>query len=489
MQTVSPERAQQPFSDQHHFTREQIEAAESIVSNEPPVKRLLIGATSGHRAFAIRQLVASQIALGVAVPSIFTAEWMEGTVGTATLWGWLVCAVAMWLLRSAMYVKLSRLLPEQLAGSVRMRIVPLAIALLAIVFWAVTNYLFVGPSLNSGILVLFAAYGAMSIAMAGVFLVSPISAGASIILLWGVLILRMWQIDLLSGADAWIVAALIFTMLALAVFGVSQLRLHLDRSDRVDLLLSDLRHANAQLENLRSALDADLRRKSAFFVSANHDFRQHLHGLKLAAGSADAAVRQSPLATGSAMSSIARLNEHVDALDHYVSNILDFARLETQREQPQLAAVALQEIFQDLAVDFEDVAQAAGRTIAIRSTRVTLQTDRAMLQRLLENLLGNAIKFTHAGVLVAARRQGGDLLVQVWDQGPGVDAAQQVSIFEAFHQADQATTALKAKRGIGLGLAIARRFAKSLGYSVSVRSWPGKGSVFEVRIPGSVVLS
>ena len=489
MQAAEPERAQHPFSDRHPFTREQIEAADSIVSNEPPAKRLLTGATSGHRAFAIRQLVASQIALGVAIPSIFAAEWMEGTAAAATLWGWLACAVAMWLLRSAMYVKLSRLLPEQLAGSNRMRIVPLAIALIAIVFWAVTNYLFVGPSLNAGILVLFAAYAAMSIAMAGVFLVSPVSAGLSIVLLWGILILRMWQIDLLTEPDALIVAALLLTMLALAVFGASELRLHLDRSDRVDLLLSDLRQANAQLENLRGALDADLRRKSAFFVSANHDFRQHLHGLKLAAGSADAVIRQSPLATGSAMSSIIRLNEHVEALDHYVSNILDFARLETQREQPQLTDVALQDIFQDIAVDFEDVAQAEGRTLTIRSTRVTLQTDRAMLQRLLENLVGNAIKFTRAGVLVAARRHRGDLLVQVWDQGPGVDPKQQASIFEAFHQADPARAVPSSKRGIGLGLAIAKRFAKSLGYSVTVRSWLGKGSVFEVRIPGSVVWS
>ena len=477
------------FSDQHAFSRAQVDATNSIVSQEAAGKRLLLNATTGHRAFAIRQLAASQIALGIAAPAIFASEWVEGTVPHSALLIWLAVAVAMWLVRSAAYLRLSRAPPEQVAASTRMRIVPMAIASVAIVFWTVSNYLFVDPDLNPGILVLFAGYAAVSIPMAGVFLVSPLSAALSILSLWGVLILRMWQLDVLSTLEASTVAALIFTALALAVFHTSQMRLHLDRSDRVDLLVSDLKRANAELERLRNALSTDLRRKSTFFASANHDFKQHLHGLKMAAGSAAEAVRNLQPTGGPIGNAIVRLNEHVEALDYYVSTILDFARIETQREEPRLATVELQDIFQNIAVDFEDAALAANRSLKIRRSRATLCTDRAMLQRLLENLVANAIKFTRAGVLLGARWRGGDLVIQVWDQGPGIDPEQQSEIFEAFYQARNVEINASARPGIGLGLAVTKRFAKVLGYQVTVCSRRGKGSLFEIRVPAGAILT
>lgn len=477
------------FSDQHKFSRAQVDAANSIVSHEAAGKRLLLNVTTGHRAFAIRQLAASQIALGITAPAIFASEWIEGTVARSVLLIWLAFAAAMWLLRSVAYLRLSRAPPEELAASTRMRIVPLAIAFVAILFWTISNYLFVNPDLNPGILVLFTGYVAMSIPMAGVFLVSPLSAALSIVALWGVLILRMWQLDTLSALEASIVGALIFTALALAIFHASQMRVHLDRSDRVDLLVSDLKHANAELERLRNALSKDLRRKSTFFASANHDFKQHLHGLKMAAGSAAIAVRKLQPEGEPVVDAILRLNEHVEALDYYVSTILDFARIETQQEEPQLAMVAMQDIFQDIGVGFEDAALAADRTLKIRGSRAKLCTDRAMLQRLLENLVANAIKFTRAGVLLGARWRSGDLVIQVWDQGPGIDPEQQAEIFEAFYQARNVEVNASARPGIGLGLAVTKRFAKVLGYQVTVRSRPGKGSLFEIRIPAAAILT
>jgi signal transduction histidine kinase len=91
------------------------------------------------------------------------------------------------------------------------------------------------------------------------------------------------------------------------------------------------------------------------------------------------------------------------------------------------------------------------------------------------------LKFTRKGVLVAARKRGDDILIEVWDQGPGISPSLRPKIFDAFQQ--DATAGLGRERGVGLGLAVVKRFADRLNYIVSVDSRAGRGSVFRVRIP------
>ena len=426
-------------------------------------------------------MLANQLAMLVAVACIFLSQWDEGVHSHRTLLAWIVTAAILWIFRGVLYWKLIKMVPSRIATNVMIRSLPLLTTLAFSVFWATTSYLFVGPTVNSALLVLFAAYVLMSVPTAAMSLTVPLASIAFLVVAWGSLLIRVWQLNLFSPLHSVLLGALVVPMAAIAVLLANQVRWHLNRSDRVDLLVADLK---ATRDSIKTALE----KRTRFFALANHDFRQHLHGLKLAAGTALVAVPESMPETQSMRRSILRLNEHVEALDQYVTNILDFARIDTLREEPTLANVSLQGIFQEIAVTLDDMALEADCTLTLRPTRVQILSDHSMLLRLLENLIANAIKFTEGNVLVAARWRQGHLVIQVWDQGPGISQGQQAAIFDAFHRIESRESGESPKPGIGLGLAVAQRFSDAMGYRIGVRSRLGKGSVFELTIPGAAVL-
>jgi CheY-like chemotaxis protein/anti-sigma regulatory factor (Ser/Thr protein kinase) len=112
---------------------------------------------------------------------------------------------------------------------------------------------------------------------------------------------------------------------------------------------------------------------------------------------------------------------------------------------------------------------------------LTVRSDRRLLRRLLQNLVSNAVKYTPAGrVLVGTRRRNGRAVVEVWDTGLGIPASKQKAVFREFQRLDQGA---KVARGLGLGLSIVERIGRVLDHPVSLRSQPGRGSVFRVEVP------
>ena len=108
------------------------------------------------------------------------------------------------------------------------------------------------------------------------------------------------------------------------------------------------------------------------------------------------------------------------------------------------------------------------------------------MQRVLENLVSNAIKFsTNHRVLVAARRREGAVAIQIWDQGPGIVPEAQAAIFTPFYQS---SVGRKGVEGVGLGLAVVKRFVDCLGYEIRVRSRVGRGTVMTVLVPENDVV-
>ena len=111
-----------------------------------------------------------------------------------------------------------------------------------------------------------------------------------------------------------------------------------------------------------------------------------------------------------------------------------------------------------------------------------ITTDAVLLERMLRNLLHNAVRYTEAGgILVGARRRGDHLLFQVVDTGIGIAATQQDKVFEDFYQVGN--PGRDRTRGLGLGLSVVARMARLLNHPVSLRSMPGRGSVFSVSVP------
>jgi CheY-like chemotaxis protein len=114
-------------------------------------------------------------------------------------------------------------------------------------------------------------------------------------------------------------------------------------------------------------------------------------------------------------------------------------------------------------------------------SRLRIDSDPKLLRRVLQNFLTNAFRYARGHVLLGARRDGEFLRLEVWDRGPGIPEDKRKVIFEEFKRLDSHQT--RAEKGLGLGLAIADGLCRVLDHRLEVRSWPGKGSVFSVRVP------
>ena len=319
----------------------------------------------------------------------------------------------------------------------------------------------------------------------------PLAAILYLATTWPPFFVRMYQVGWVPGSVLFILALGVGSVLwACAYLEINQVKTILDRSDEVELLLARLHDANAELASANTTLDAmkneaatELETRSVFFSSASHDFRQRLHAMKLLAHSAidGAGKSQGP------NPSLKRLADSVEDVEHYITDVLDFARFDRTSLNAERRAVPLQQIFQQLDLSFEDVAGARKINLVVRTTGVVLLTDAAMLQRVLENLVSNAIKFSSGRVLVAARRRDGGVAIEVWDQGLGIPPEALTEIFTPFYQT---SVGLRGQGGVGLGLAVVRRFADCMRYKIIVRSQVGRGTVMAVLVPaGDVYIS
>jgi CheY-like chemotaxis protein/anti-sigma regulatory factor (Ser/Thr protein kinase) len=123
------------------------------------------------------------------------------------------------------------------------------------------------------------------------------------------------------------------------------------------------------------------------------------------------------------------------------------------------------------------------RLVAV-PTQIAVDSDAALLERMLRNLVANAVRYTRAGgVVIGARRRGGSVRIEVVDSGIGIAAEHRQRIFEEFYQVRREGGTSRAARGMGLGLAIVRRFADLLGHDVTLESQPGRGSRFSIVAP------
>lgn len=224
---------------------------------------------------------------------------------------------------------------------------------------------------------------------------------------------------------------------------------------------------------------ADMRTKHQLFNEASHDFRQRLHGMQLLINSA----QRVQLQEGSDI--VLRMKASTADLQRYLDNFLELARLEAgmRSKKPKRDVVDLQGVFQQLELQFEEVAQHYQVEIKFRNTPLSCHTDERLLLRILENLIANALKFARKRVLVAARRRAG--LIEVWvaDDGPGMPEFQEPSLWKAFVQGDAARDGDR-DRGFGLGMSIVMRCASLLKASVRVSTVAGRGSAVRVGIPG-----
>ena len=173
----------------------------------------------------------------------------------------------------------------------------------------------------------------------------------------------------------------------------------------------------------------------------------------------------------------------VDALEAQFAQLLDLSQLEAGAFTPMRARVALAPLFARVAAEFRPLAAAKGLALRVAATRVMVRSDAAMLERVIRNLVANAIRYTESGgVLVGARSRGTHVAIDVIDTGIGIAPEHHARIFEEFYQVREARSD-RVNAGMGLGLAIVRRLAALLEHRIEVASRVGRGSRFSVVAP------
>ncbi len=231
------------------------------------------------------------------------------------------------------------------------------------------------------------------------------------------------------------------------------------------------------LENARKEAEQANAAKTRFLAAASHDLRQPIHALGLFFAELSDRVHSPQHAA-----LIAQVEDSIAAINSMLNALLDVSKLDAGVVTPSVEPFALAALFERLQAEFQPIALESHNELRIRPTDAIVSTDPAMLERMLRNLISNALRYTRNGrVLVAARPQAQSLVCQVWDNGSGIPKDQLEDIFIEFHQLQN--PARDRRRGLGLGLAIVKRLARLLGHEIKVVSQFGRGSCFSIVLP------
>lgn len=246
-------------------------------------------------------------------------------------------------------------------------------------------------------------------------------------------------------------------------------RVH-ERTRALSAMNDELLAAKAEAERANAG-------KTRFLAAAGHDLMQPLNAAGLFAG---ALAQKSQGAEQRAL--LADLEECLHSAEGLISDLLDISRLDTGAIRTQIMDVSLAGIFDSLDAEFRLTAGKRRISLAVHKSRAIVHSDPKLLRRVLQNFVGNALRYTAAGrVVVGVRRRGGRVRIEVWDTGVGIAPEQQPHVFEEFYRGSGRREA-DDTRGFGLGLAIAERIARVLGHDIGLRSTPGRGSVFWIEV-------
>ena len=218
--------------------------------------------------------------------------------------------------------------------------------------------------------------------------------------------------------------------------------------------------------------------KSRFLAAASHDLRQPVHALGMFIG----ALRGHRLSARS-RELVAHMDSSVGALNGLFGSLLDISRLDAGVIEARPGRLAIQPMLARIGRDLAQEAAAKGVALRLVPTSAEITSDPVLLERILRNLIGNAVVYTPAGgrVLVGLRRRGGGVGIEVRDTGPGIQPELQELVFEEFYQIGNPDR--DRSRGLGLGLPIVRRLCGILDHPLTMESTPGRGTCFTVQAP------
>jgi len=241
--------------------------------------------------------------------------------------------------------------------------------------------------------------------------------------------------------------------------------------------MAELRRSYGALAKARAEAEEANAAKSRFLAAASHDLRQPLQTLGIYLHMIGEQA-EAPFLRKLADSA----RDAFEATQRMLNSLMDIAMLEAGVTRPQLAAVELAPFLARISEDLRVEAEAKGLSFRVSSCDVRVTTDPAMLERIVRNLLSNALKYTRTGVIrLACRASQRGIAIKIQDTGPGIPRDRMHLIFEDFYQIDNPER--DRRKGLGLGLATVARLTRLLGYRLRVLSRPGRGAIFIVEIP------
>ncbi|NYZ61534.1 hybrid sensor histidine kinase/response regulator [Luteimonas deserti] len=219
--------------------------------------------------------------------------------------------------------------------------------------------------------------------------------------------------------------------------------------------------------------------RSRFLTAVSHDVLQPLNAARLFTS----ALRESQ-DIADQKHYAERIDTSLRAAEELLDGLLDVSRLDAGALKPEITDFDAAELLRQLAGQYAPMAQARKLEIRLHAPPTPVRSDRRLLRRVLQNFLANALRYTRSGrIVLAARRRGDTIALQVWDTGPGIPEHHMSQIYDEFHRYEQ--TFDWDGRGLGLGLSICQRISRLLGHSLDARSHVGQGSMFSITVPRS----
>jgi signal transduction histidine kinase/CheY-like chemotaxis protein len=265
-------------------------------------------------------------------------------------------------------------------------------------------------------------------------------------------------------------------------------RISIKTNDELESLGDEFNNMAARLQESYATLERKVEQrtrqlelanlaKSRFLAAASHDLRQPLHALGLFVAQLHGRVR-----VNERKRILARIDAALSAMNELFNALLDISKLDAGVLSPSITQFPVAKLLDRVDTTFTEAAREKGISLRIISSSAWIRSDFILLERIVFNLVSNAVRYTSSGgVVVGCRKRGANLRIEVWDTGTGVPQDQQQNIFGEFYRLDAPRG--DGRSGLGLGLAIVERLCRLLDHSLNLRSTLGKGSCFSIAVP------
>jgi PAS domain S-box-containing protein len=217
--------------------------------------------------------------------------------------------------------------------------------------------------------------------------------------------------------------------------------------------------------------------KTRFLAAISHDVLQPLNAARLfvsALRDSEQGAEQEHLAE--------RVDASLRAAEELLDGLLDVSRLDAGGLRAEISDFDAGELLRELAQQYAPVAAGRGLDLRVHARRMPVRSDRRLLRRVLQNFLANALRYTREGrIVLGMRARRSEVVLQVWDTGPGIPHNHMRQIYEEFHRFQQPFD--WGERGLGLGLSICQRISRLLAHELDARSTVNRGSMFSISVP------